>query len=133
MTEITSTIPQTGAERVAEWNDTQRAIAAKRRAEQADRNETALLEKYPNIDEVVERGLTGPTRVVINCDDPQTKQGVVICTGLREIAVQDAFQVHRCLACQTYVTAKGRRARQAERDRELRALARTLRAAKEQQ
>jgi hypothetical protein len=117
-----------GAERAAAHNAAEARAAEARRAARAEARETELLERYPHIDEVVERGPSGPTRVVVRCDDPQTRAGKVVCTGLREIAVQDLFQVHRCEACQTAVVRAGRRARQAARDKALRAELAELRA-----
>lgn len=124
----TEQTPNTGAARAEAHNAAEAARAAARRAERAEWNEAALIERYPHIDEVVERGPNGPTRVVVRCDDPQTRAGAVICTGLREIAVQDLFQVHRCEACQTAVVRKARRTRAAERDKALRAELKALRA-----
>jgi hypothetical protein len=50
---------------------------------------------------VTEFGKSGKAlRVVIECQDPQTLKGESVCIGEREIAVQDVFQVRRCVPCQ---------------------------------
>lgn len=126
MTEATTT--PTGADRALAHNAAEAQRAVERRAERAVEREAALKERYSNILSVTAYGPNGPTRVEIACDDPQTRQGVAICEGTREIAVQDLFQVHRCEACQSYVVRKARRARQAERDKALRAAAKAAKA-----
>lgn len=42
-----------------------------------------------------------PARVVVKCIDPQTNgTGESVCADTREVAVQDMFQVVRCVPCQ---------------------------------
>lgn len=54
-----------------------------------------------NVVSVTEWGSTGPSRVIIECQDPQvTSDGESVCEGTREIATQDVFQVYRCAGCQ---------------------------------
>jgi hypothetical protein len=124
----TTTPTLSGADRAAAFNLAQAEAAQARRAERAVARERELTERYPSILSFAAYGPGGPTRVEIACDDPQVRQGTPICEGTREIAVQDLFQVHRCEACQAYVTRKTRRAKQAARDADLRALARSLKA-----
>lgn len=100
------------------------AAAVRRRQRRAEASEIDLKARYPHLVSVAQRGPNGPTRVVIECDDPQTRLNVSVCEGSREIAVQDLFQVHRCAACQDRVVRKARRARTAARDKALRAAAR---------
>lgn len=80
-------------------------------------------ERWAPVVRIVEMGKSGPTRVVIQCTDPQTVKGENICAGEREIAVQDLFQVRRCAPCQKRVTRAARRERQKAKDKELRKLA----------
>lgn len=61
-----------------------------------------LVARYPHIQRIVATGTKGnATRVVIECTEAD-------CNEEREIATQDAFQVHRCPACQREF-AKARR------------------------
>lgn len=108
----------------ANANEESHAAAIVRKARRAQANEIALKAKYPRLVSVVERGPSGPTRVTIECDDPQTRLGVPVCVKTRTIAVQDLFQVHRCEPCQDRVVRRARRARTATRDKALRAAAR---------
>lgn len=42
-----------------------------------------------------------PSRVVVKCADPQTNSNdESVCAKTREVAIQDVFQVVRCLPCQ---------------------------------
>lgn len=55
--------------------------------------------KILQVTEISTRGT--PARVVIECLDPQVDgQGNSVCEGTREIAIQDHFQVTRCVPCQ---------------------------------
>lgn len=57
--------------------------------------------EWDRVVQISEYGSTGPARVIIECQDPQTKSdGTEICEGRREIATQDLFQVYRCASCQ---------------------------------
>lgn len=105
--------------------------AAKARKIKAERATKELLEKYPHVKLISEMGPHGPKRVVIECTDPQTKQGpdgkaVSVCVKKREIAVQDLFQVTRCEPCQDRIVRKARRVRQAAKDKQLRKMAAAL-------
>lgn len=60
---------------------------------------------------VTDLGPKGARRIAIACTDPQQVRGESICTGEREIAVQDAFQVRRCEACQARLVRKNRAAK----------------------
>lgn len=90
-----------------------------------------IRERYSIVEEILEVGKNGPTRVRIRCSDPQTKQEgtgedakqVSVCEGTREIAVQDLFQVRRCKACQDRVIRKNRRETQKAKNKALRAAA----------
>lgn len=84
--------------------------------------------RYALVESVVEQGQDGaPKRVVIRCADPQTKQGadgqpMSVCTGTREIAVQDLFQVTACAACADRKVRKARRQRAKRRMSSLKAM-----------
>ena len=42
-----------------------------------------------------------PARVIVRCVEPQTNgNGDSVCAGEREVAIQDVFQVVRCVPCQ---------------------------------
>ena len=64
-----------------------------------------------------------PARVLIACADPQTNgQGESVCQDTRDIAVQDTFQVFRCMSCQrrakqVYRNMLARRRRSNEKER----------------
>lgn len=111
-------------------NAESKAKAEANRKAKAEKTEKELRQKYPHVVSIAARGPNGPTRVVIECTDPQTKQvdgkAVPVCEKTREIAVQDLFQVTRCAACQDRITRKSRRVRQAAKDKELRKLAQAL-------
>lgn len=115
-------------------NAAAKAQAEARRKAKAETAEKELRAKYPHVKEIVARGPNGPTRVRIECTDPQTKQvdgkAVSVCEGTREIAVQDLFQVTRCASCQDRVVRKARRMRQAKKDKALRKAARDLKEAR---
>lgn len=117
-------VAEAEAEGGVDANAEAHAAAVVRRARRAEAAEIDLKRRYPHLVRVAQRGPNGPTRVVIECDDPQVRLGVAVCEGEREIAVQDLFQVHRCGACQDRVVRKARRARTAARDKALRAAAR---------
>jgi hypothetical protein len=79
---------------------------------------------YLNVIRVIQLTKDGePKRVIIKCQDPQTKKEgdkeVSVCAVEREIAVQDLFQVTRCLPCADRVVRKQRRARQKSRMKRL--------------
>lgn len=84
--------------------------------------------RFAHVVSIAAMGKTGPTRVVIECDDPQTKLGTPVCTKTREIAVQDLFQVHRCAACQDRVVRRARREKAKARVKALKAMARAAKA-----
>jgi hypothetical protein len=114
----------------ADPNAESKAKAEANRKAKAERAEKELLAKYPHVVAVTQRGPNGPTRVRIRCTDPQTKQEddkqVSVCEKEREIAVQDLFQVTRCVACQDRVLRKARRTRQSKKNKELRKFAREM-------
>jgi hypothetical protein len=105
-----------------------KAEAAARRVARAAAAEADLLARYPHIVRVAARGESGPTRVVILCADPQSRQGVSVCEGEREIAVQDVFQVRRCAACAERAVRIGRREKAKARAKADKAALRALRA-----
>lgn len=106
-------------------NDQAHADATRRRARRVEAATIELKRRYPNVVAIETTGANGPTRVTIECDDPQTRVGATetMCEGTRGIAVQDLFQVHRCEACQGYVVRRARRAKAEARDKALRAAA----------
>lgn len=69
-------------------------------------------ERWSRVEDVTAITAEGlPARVVIRCDDPQTMaNGRSVCVERREIAVQDLFQVRRCVPCQKRAVRR-RRAR----------------------
>lgn len=89
--------------------------------------------RFAHVLSVVEQTKDGsPKRVVVECTDKQTKtapDGSLVsgCTGTREIAVQDLFQVRCCAWCADRLVRKARRNRAKSRDKALRAQARALR------
>lgn len=88
--------------------------------------------KWSKVVRVAEMGKSGPTRVVISCQSPQTKrvngEDVSVCQGEREIAVQDLFQVTCCAGCQQRIVRKARRSKQRLRDKAMREQIKTARA-----
>lgn len=89
--------------------------------------------RFKNVVRVTELTNAGePKRVVIKCDDPQTKmvgtEAVSVCVGEREIAIQDLFQVHRCEPCADRVVRRARRYRQKRKNKSLREMARAMKA-----
>ncbi len=76
---------------------------------------------------VTDTGVKGQaTRVKIKCTDPQQVQGVSVCEGTREIAIQDAFQVVRCRACQARVERKKRQQKRSLKLKQRRAAAKAI-------
>lgn len=52
-----------------------------------------------DVTEVTAKG--NPARVIVKCADPQTNgAGDSVCDKTREVAIQDVFQVLRCVPCQ---------------------------------
>lgn len=91
--------------------------------------------RYEHVLRVTELTKEGePKRVVIACQDPQTKQvegkDVSVCVKEREIAVQDLFQVTRCVPCADRVVRKHRRKRQQARVKKLKEMDRARKQAK---
>lgn len=85
---------------------------------------TAQTQFGKHILEVTQQGVKGnATRVKIKCTDPQQVQGVSVCNLTREIAIQDAFQVKRCTACQARIERKKRQAKRSEKAKARRAAA----------
>lgn len=86
-------------------------------------------ERYAHVLRVVAQTKDGrPARVVVPCQNPQTKQGpngerVSVCEGEREIATQDLFQVSCCAACAERLVRIARRQRTKVRIRSLREMA----------
>jgi hypothetical protein len=111
-------------------NAASKAKALENRKIKAEKARVELLQKYPHVTAIVAEGANGPTRVRIRCTDPQTKQvdgkAVPVCEGEREIAVQDLFQVTRCVSCQDRVIRKARRVRQTTKNKQLRKIARDM-------
>jgi hypothetical protein len=100
------------------------------RLKNAEATPAHIRERFSIVEEILEVGKNGPTRVRIRCSDPQTKQDpsdatkqISVCEGTREIAVQDLFQVRRCKACQDRVIRKNRRETQKTKNKALRAAA----------
>lgn len=86
--------------------------------------------RYRHVESVTELTVRGtPARVVIRCEDPQSRQGVSVCQGTREIATQDLFQVTCCAACADRKVRIARRERTKRRNKEARALLKAQRAA----
>lgn len=80
-------------------------------------------ERYARVLRVTALGAKGqPVRVVVGCEDPQTKQGpdgkpISLCQAEREIATQDLFQVRCCVACADRKVKLARRAKAKARDK----------------
>lgn len=90
------------------------------------KKDPATKARWAKVVRVTEMGKSGPTRVVIKCQDPQTKQSEggeqkSVCEGEREIAIQDLFQVECCKPCQERKVRKARRESQKKRNRQMRA------------
>lgn len=95
--------------------------------------EPGIAQRYAKVIRVTEQTKDGsPKRVVIQCQDPQTKfEGttpVSVCQGEREIAVQDLFQVECCAAC---ADRKVRKARRDRAKRKNKAMRQAMKAAKQ--
>lgn len=86
--------------------------------------------RYANVERIVAWGAKGqPVRVVVRCAEPQTRLGVSVCEGTREIASQDLFQVRCCAACADRLVRRARRDRAKRREKTLRAEVVALKAA----
>lgn len=99
-----------------------------------DAARAAAPDRYRLVQRVVAQTKDGtPARIEIRCSEPQTKQGLdggreSVCVGLREIAVQDLFQVRCCAPCADRLVRIARRDRAKRKDKALRAAARAAKA-----
>lgn len=66
------------------------------------KTQSKTISAYERIQSVLEATGSGrPARVVVTCSDPQENgNGKSVCEKTREIAIQDLFQVVRCIPCQ---------------------------------